>query len=64
KNKKYNYYLPEEYIDELFFLLPYLDTIMWQGGEVFLWDKFLYLIKHVSNYKQIKQIILSYLFQV
>lgn len=59
KNKKYNYSLSKEYINELFFLLPYLDTIMWQGGEVFLWDKFLSLIKHVSNYKQITQSIIT-----
>lgn len=59
KNKKYNYYLPEEYIYELFFLLPYLDTIMWQGGEVFLWDDFISLIKSISSYKQITQSIIT-----
>jgi len=60
KNKKYNnYYLPERYIEELGTLLPYIDTITWQGGEVFLWDKFVYMIDTISKYKQITQSVVT-----
>lgn len=59
KNRKYNYCLPEKYIDNLLLLLPYIDTIMWQGGEVFLWDKFISMIDLISRYKRITQSIIT-----
>lgn len=59
KDKKYDYYLPEKYIEEIPNLLPYLDSITWQGGEVFLWGKFMDIIKNIVNYKQIFQNIIT-----
>ncbi|MFA7074834.1 MAG: radical SAM protein [Endomicrobiaceae bacterium] len=59
KNKKYNYFLPEKYIYEITDLLPYLDTILWQGGEIFLWDRFIDFLQIVSNYKRITQSIIT-----
>lgn len=57
--KRKNYFLPEKYINEIFDLLPYLDTILWQGGEVFLWKNFLFLLKLISNYKRITQSVIT-----
>jgi len=59
KAKKYDYYLPKKYIEDITNLLPYLDSITWQGGEVFLWEKFIDVIKNIVNYKQIFQNIIT-----
>ena len=59
KNKKYNYTLSNNHFNEIVLLFPYLDTIMWQGGEVFLWRNFVDIIKNTSKYKQITQSIIT-----
>ena len=59
KDKKYNYLLPERYMEETFHLLPYVDSVIWQGGEVFLWDNFIPVLNLTSRYKRITQSIIT-----
>lgn len=59
KNKKYNYFLPEHYIYEITDNLQYLDNILWQGGEVFLWNEFVNFLEIISSYKRITQSIIT-----
>ena len=37
---KHKWELPEKMIDEIIGLMPYLENVMWQGGEVFLYKHF------------------------
>lgn len=37
---KHKWELPENMIDEIIGLMPYLENVMWQGGEVFLYKHF------------------------
>lgn len=39
--------------------LQYLDTLLWQGGELFLYDKFTDIIKYISKYQRINQQIIT-----
>ena len=39
--------------------LQYLDTLLWQGGELFLYNKFIDIIKHISKYQRINQQIIT-----
>lgn len=59
KEKKHNYSLPEQYMEEIADLFPYLDSITWQGGEIFLWENFVKILQNVAVYKQISQNIVT-----
>lgn len=57
--KKGKYFLSEMYIKEMTDYLPYLDTLLWQGGEVFLWNRFIDIVSLIGNYKRITQSIIT-----
>ena len=58
--EKEEYFLSDKYIKEISeSYLQYLDTILWQGGEVFLYDKFISIIKQIAKYKKINQQIVT-----
>lgn len=59
--------LPDYTIDNITYkyikkLLPYLENIVWKGGEVFLYDKFHELIRFASKYNVRQTIITNGLF--
>lgn len=57
---KEKYVLSDKYIKEITDeYLQYLDILLWQGGEVFLDDKFINIVKQVSKYKRINQQIIT-----
>ena len=47
--------IPEETINEIMELIPYLQRIFWQGGEVFLSPYFNKLLEKISAYPNIRQ---------
>ncbi|MGE4385483.1 MAG: radical SAM protein [Endomicrobiaceae bacterium] len=57
--EKNKYVISEKYIKEMTDYLPYLDTLLWQGGEVFLWNKFTKMVSLIGNYKRISQSIIT-----
>ena len=57
---KEKYFLSDKYLKEITNnYLQYLDTLLWQGGEVFLYDEFIEIVKQVSKYKRINQQIIT-----
>lgn len=57
---KEKYVLCDKYIKEITEdYLQYLDILLWQGGEVFLDDKFINVVKQISKYKRINQQIIT-----
>lgn len=55
--KKIDWEMPKEVIKEIIEHLPYLEHIMWQGGEVFLFDDFADILEETKVYPHIKQLI-------
>ncbi len=57
---KENYFLNKKCLSEISDkYLQCLDTLLWQGGELFLYNKFMDIIKQVSEYKRINQQIIT-----
>lgn len=52
---KTKFTIPYETINKIFEFFPYLETICWQGGEVFLVDYFKDLLEAASKYPNIRQ---------
>ncbi len=48
--RKIPWRIPEKVIREIISLLPFLQEIVWQGGEVFLLDYFKELLREAGNY--------------
>jgi len=46
---------PRQAIEQIVGLFPYLDSIMWQGGEVFMVDYFKEFFQEASRYPQLTQ---------
>lgn len=53
--RKSNYILPKKTVEQIVDFFPYLDSIMWQGGEVFLVDYFKEIFQEASRYPQLTQ---------
>ncbi|MBR3628776.1 MAG: radical SAM protein, partial [Elusimicrobia bacterium] len=51
---KYDFILSESYFNEIKRLIPYLQRIVWLGGEVFLYNRFFELFD-ISNLYRVKQ---------
>ncbi|MHB9154094.1 MAG: radical SAM protein [Endomicrobiales bacterium] len=51
--------MPERILDEIVGYFPYLEHVMWQGGEVFLLDRFTDLLREAKKFPQMKQVITS-----
>lgn len=51
--------MPGKVIREVIKLFPYLERIVWQGGEVFLLDYFDTLFEKASSYPNLKQTIIT-----
>ncbi len=56
---KHKWELPENMIDEIIGLMPYLENVMWQGGEVFLYKHFEKLMDHAHLNRVNQEIITS-----
>ncbi|MBU1124939.1 MAG: radical SAM protein [Candidatus Omnitrophica bacterium] len=57
--RQYQWDIPRKTIDEIIEYLPYLEYIMWQGGEVFLMDYFGKILEQTKRFPQIKQLIVT-----
>lgn len=57
--KDYDWNFPKERLNEIKEYFPYLEKIMWQGGEVFCLDYFVDLIKEASQYPNLQQGIIT-----
>lgn len=55
ERKAGDFTLPREVVWQIIYLFPYLDTIMWQGGEVFVVDYFKELFQEALKFPQILQ---------
>jgi MoaA/NifB/PqqE/SkfB family radical SAM enzyme len=55
ERKSSNFTLPEKTIEQIVEFFPYLDLIMWQGGEVFMVDYFKEFFQEASRYPQLTQ---------
>ena len=53
--KDKNFTLPKNIVDQATGFFPYLDSIMWQGGEVFLVDYFKEIFQEATRYPQLVQ---------
>lgn len=51
--------LPKERLDEIIELFPYLERVMWQGGEVLLLPYFKDILKETTKYKNLRQSVIS-----
>lgn len=51
--------LPKERLDEIIELFPYLERIMWQGGEILLLPYFKDILKETTKYKNLRQSMIS-----
>jgi len=51
--------LPKEKLEEIIKLFPYLEKIMWQGGEVLFLPYFKDILKHALIYPNMKQSLIS-----
>lgn len=51
--------IPEKTVREIMELMPYLQQIFWQGGEVFLSDYFELLFDKASYYPNLRQVIVT-----
>ncbi len=57
--RRYTWEMPEKTIKEIIGLFPYLEYIMWQGGEVFLVDYFDDILKESKYFPNMKQLIVT-----
>jgi len=57
--RNYKWQMSEGTIKEIMGYFPYLEYIMWQGGEVFLMDYFSDVLEEVRRYPQIKNLIVT-----
>jgi sulfatase maturation enzyme AslB (radical SAM superfamily) len=55
ERKSNNFTLPRETLEQIIDFFPYLDSIMWQGGEVFTVDYFKEFFKEASQYHHLTQ---------
>lgn len=55
----YPWEIPQRTLKEIYGLFPYLEKIIWQGGEVFVLDYFEELITEASRYPNIRQLIVT-----
>lgn len=51
--------LPKERLDEIISLFPYLERVMWQGGEVLFLPYFKDILKHALNYPNMRQSLIT-----
>ncbi|MGE4385206.1 MAG: radical SAM protein [Endomicrobiaceae bacterium] len=51
--------LPKERLDEIMSLFPYLERVMWQGGEVLFLPYFKDILKHALNYPNMRQSLIT-----
>jgi MoaA/NifB/PqqE/SkfB family radical SAM enzyme len=51
--------LPKRTVEEIMEFFPYLEFIMWRGGEVFLMDYFVDLLEEARRYPNMKQLIIT-----
>ena len=51
--------LPKERLNEIIELFPYLERIMWQGGEILLLPYFRDILQKTTQYKNIRQSMIS-----
>ncbi|MEI8218859.1 MAG: radical SAM protein [Elusimicrobiota bacterium] len=56
---KHKWELPRHRIDEIISLFPYLEKIMWQGGEVFHLEYFTDLLQEAYRYPNLRQSIVT-----
>jgi MoaA/NifB/PqqE/SkfB family radical SAM enzyme len=56
---KNNWELPKERLDEIIELFPYLEKILWQGGEVLLLPYFKDILRSSMKYPNIRQSFIS-----
>lgn len=56
---KHKWELPEHVIDEIISIMPYLENVMWQGGEVFLYKHFEKLMDSAALNKVNQEIVTS-----
>ena len=57
--RRYTWEMPRKTIKEIMEFFPYLEYIMWQGGEVFLVDYFNDILEETKRYPNIKQLIVT-----
>lgn len=57
--RRYQWEMPKETAEEIMGYLPYLEYIMWQGGEAFLVDYFKDLLEETKHFPHIKQTIVT-----
>jgi MoaA/NifB/PqqE/SkfB family radical SAM enzyme/Tfp pilus assembly protein PilF len=51
--------IPRDILDEVIDHFPYLEHVMWQGGEVFLLDQFMDIFRESKKYPRMRQIIIT-----
>lgn len=51
--------IPKKTVDEVILLLPYLEQIIWQGGEILLLDYFKQLLEEAGGYPNLHQSIIT-----
>jgi MoaA/NifB/PqqE/SkfB family radical SAM enzyme len=51
--KKIDWEIPKKIIEEIILFFPYLERIIWQGGEVFLFDSFKEILQQASPYQNL-----------
>lgn len=52
-----NWELPKRTLQEIISYFPYLERVVWQGGEVFLLDYFADLVSKASYFKNLRQVV-------
>ncbi len=57
--RRYKWEMPRKTAEEIMAFFPYLEYIMWQGGEVFLVDYFSDILEETKRYPNIKQLIVT-----
>ncbi|MDD4894255.1 MAG: radical SAM protein, partial [Candidatus Omnitrophica bacterium] len=55
ERKLNNFTLPRQALEQIIGFFPYLDSIMWQGGEVFMVDYFKDFFEQASKFPQLAQ---------
>ncbi|MBR3627610.1 MAG: radical SAM protein [Elusimicrobia bacterium] len=51
--------LPKDRLNEIIELFPYLERVMWQGGEILLLPYFKDMLKQTTKYKNLRQSMIS-----
>lgn len=57
--RRYDWEMPMQAVKEIIELFPYLEYIMWQGGEVFLMGYFQDILDEAKRYPNMKQLIVT-----